>query len=383
VGEAEAQTQLIKKYTDANPNVEIELYQTGWGGYHEKLLTMAAGGIAPDIMILSRLQMPAFADSGVIQPIDTWYAKESPEFRRDIMEVVSGTYNRKLYGIPIWGGPTVLEYNADRFDNIGAAQPSDLAKKKAWTWDRFVEFGRKITQDSNGDGTRDVFMHARIGTRAADWYIKLRGFGADVIKQDGKAFTDVNTMEKGLQFWSDLAWQSHIAPTGKEASSFTKGTEAMYFTWISDAPNHYKTVNKSFRVELTTPPTGPAGLFTLVGGCPITISATTPNAYEAYKFAKWYAMESDHWKIRGTPPSMTDMRRDYRSYLATMYSWPDAVVEAMAGQVAMEPGVGKYFNDFNKAWNESLGAVAGGSMAPREGAIRMVEATQRILGEAK
>lgn len=378
--ELEGQLQLINQYMALHPGVHIELYQQGWAGYHEKLLAMAAGGIAPDVMVLSRLQVPTFAESGVIQPIDPWFAKEPTDFKRDIIEVFSGTYNGKLYGIPIWGGPTVLAYNADLFYNAGLTQPMTLAQKGAWTWDTFVDFGKKITKDINGDGTGDVFMHARLGTRAADWYIKLRTFGSDVITPDGKPVTDVNGIEKGLQFWSDLAWQHHITPTGKEKSSFTQGTEAMYFSWISDTPNYYLSSKNLFHMELTTPPSGPAGSFTLMGGCPIAISSTSKNAYEAYKFARWYAMETDHWRLRGAPASMNSMRRDYREYLGTMFSWPDAVVQAMSGAVAMEPGIGKHFNELNSAWNTTLNAVAGGTMAPREGAIRLVDSTKRILG---
>lgn len=377
--EVPEQIALLEKYMAMNPNVEIELVYQGWSGYHEKMLTLAAGGITPDVMVLSRLHVPNFADSGIIRPIDEWYNQEPESFRNDVMETVSGTYKGKFYGIPIWGGPTVIEYNADLFEQAGVVQPYVLAGQKAWTWDVFVEFGRKITRDINGDGYRDIFMHAKLGTRAADWYIKVRSQGADILTPDGQAYTDVNKLERGLQFYADIAWEYRIAPVGSETSNFTQGTEAMYFTWISDVPNHIKGVNQAFKVELTTPPAGPAGLFTLVGGCPIAISSTTPHAYEAYKFAKWYAMESGHWHLRGIPPSMNDMRREYRSYLGAMVSWPEAVVESMAGAISMEPGVGEHFNDFNTAWNAILNEVAKGTIAPREGAIRLIDVTQRIL----
>lgn len=373
------QLALLDRYMAMNPDVEIELIYQGWAGYHDKLLTMAAGGIAPDVMVLSRLHVPSFAEAGIIRPLDEWYDQEPESLRSDVMEVISGTYKGKFYGIPIWGGPTVIEYNADLFEQAGLIQPYELAKQKTWTWDLFVEYGRKITRDTNGDSYRDIFMHAKLGTRAADWYIKVRGHGADILTPDGGAYTDVNKLERGLQFYADIAWEHRIAPVGSETSNFTHGTEAMYFTWISDVPNHIKGVSNAFRVELTTPPAGPAGLFTLVGGCPIAVSSTTPHAYEAYKFAKWYAMESGHWQLRGIPPSMDDMRREYRSYLGAMVSWPDAVVESMTGAISMEPGVGEHFNEFNSAWNPILSEVAKGNIAPREGAIRLIEVTQRIL----
>lgn len=379
-GEIVAQQALVASYSEINPNVEVELYYQGWGGYHDKLLTMAAGGLTPDIVALSRLHVPNFVEHGVIQPIDPWFSQEPEEFKANIFEVVSGTYKNQLYGIPIWGGPIVAEYNADLFDLAGLPQPMDLARHNEWTWDAFIDMGKKITRDRTGDGINDVFMHARLGTRAADWYIKMRSYGADIITPDGQPLTDIGAIENALDVWSSFAHEHHIAPVGSETSSFVAGTEAVYFTWISDVPNHYSRATPNFRMELTTPPTGPAGQFTLVGGVPLTISATTEHPKEAYEFARWYAMESGHWQLRGMPSNLEELATDYRSYLATMVSWPEAVMHAMSGTYSMEPGVGMHFNELNQAWNESLSAVANGTMAPREGAIRMVQSTQRIVG---
>lgn len=377
--ELDGQLALFQKYHQLNPDVSIELYQQGWTGYHEKLLTMFAGGIGPDVMVLSRIELPSFVEKGVVQPIDPWLAKESQAFKRDIVELVSGTYQKKIYGIPIWGGPALFEYNADLFDAAGLTSPINLAKNKAWTWDTYLNFGRKITRDANGDGIMDVFMHAKLSTVPRDWYIKLRAFGGDMLDDNGKPNTNVETLQKALQFWQDMAWQYHIAPVGKETSNFTKGTEATYMTWLSEAPNHFKNINGTFKPELVTPPSGPAGLFTLVGGCPIVISSSTPYAAEAYEFSRWYAMESGHWKLRGTPADWSTMKSDYRAYLSTMYSWPDAVVESMQGAVSMEPGVSPQYNDLNQGWNTILSAVAANTMSAREAATRMIAHTQIVL----
>lgn len=380
-GEVERQQALIAQYNELNPDVEVELYYQGWGGYHDKLLTMGAAGIAPDVMAVSRLQMPAFAQQGLIQPIDEWFAQESEDFKSNIFETVSGTFDGKLYGIPIWGGPIVAEYNADLFDLAGLVQPTTLAQQDAWTWDAFVEAGKKITTDTNGDGINDVFMHARLGTRAADWYIKVRSFGGDVITPDGRPVTDVGALEEGLEFYASLAHEHGIAPVGSERSSFSEGTEAVYFTWISDVPVHHARSQGRFTYEITTPPKGPAGQFTLVGGVPLTIATNSKYPEEAYKFARWYAMESGHWKIRGMPSNLEELATEYRDYLATMVSWPEAIMYAMTGSYTMEPGVGPHFNDLNREWNKTLSAVANGTMAPREGAIRLIQTTQQIVGE--
>lgn len=381
--EVDGQLALLKEYMAQNPDVSIELYQQGFTGYSTKLLTMAAGGVAPDVMVLSRVDLPNFAETGVVQPIDTWLSKEPTAFKRDIIELVSGTYKQQVYGIPIWGGPTVMEYNADLFDNAGLASPISLAKKNAWTMDTWIEFGRKITRDTDGDGSPNIFMQAKLNTGARDWYIKIRNMGADVLTANGQPYTDATALEKALQTYQDMAWRYHITPTGKETSNWYNGTEATAFTWIADTPNRFKGVKGAFREELATIPTGPNGKYTMVGGCPIVISSQTPHAYEAYKFARWYAMESKHWQLRGIPADWTSMRREYRDYLGTMFSWPDAVSEVMTGQYTMEPGVGIKYTDLNKGWNDTLTKLVNNQMSAHEAALRIIEHTKQVLADAK
>lgn len=380
-GEVAAQQALLDQYNQLNPHVEVELYYQGWSGYHDKLLTMAVGGIAPDIMALSRLHVPNFAMQGIIQPIDPWFDQESEEFMSNIFETVSGTYDGKLYGIPIWGGPTVAQYNADLFDLAGLAQPAHLAQQGEWTWDMFVDAGKKITRDTNGDGIYDGFMHARLGSRAADWYIKVRSFGGDIITPDGRPVTDVGALERGLEFFASIAHEHHIAPVGSESSNFSAGTEAVYFSWVSDIPVNYARAAGKFDFEIAPPPKGPAGQYTVVGGVPLVISSNTPHAEEAYKFARWYAMESSAWEIRGMPSNLEHLATEYHAYLSTMVDWPEAVMMAMSGAYSMEPGVGPHFNQLNSAWNPTIAAVANGTMAPREGAIRLIQSTMQITGQ--
>lgn len=382
--EIDAQKALLQKYMAANPNVEIELYTHGWVGYHPQLLAMAAGEVTPDVMVIQRTYLPGFVEQGIVQPIDPWLAKESPEFRRDIVELVSGTYKNKVYGIPIWGGPSLVEYNADMFEEAGIPQPIDLAKRNAWTWDVFVEFGRKITRDLNGDGVIDRYMLPQLSTSEQDWYVKFRTFGADVVTADGRPFTNMDAIQKALDFWSGLSLKQHIAPPGSrgtvDVDSFLKGRQtAVAYTWVSGIPNHFQMVNRTFRFEVTTPPAGPNGEFALVGGCPVAISAKTPYAQEAYRFARWYAMESGAWKLRGFPSSWNDLRDEYRSHLATMISWPEAVMKAMSGPISMEPGIGIHRDDLKRGWYETLNLLAKGTISPYEAATRIVEHTRKVL----
>lgn len=68
-----AKTQaLLDEYMATKPGVKLELIQQPWGGYHEKMIALSAGGLTPDVMVVERRFAPSFAHNGVIQPVEQW-----------------------------------------------------------------------------------------------------------------------------------------------------------------------------------------------------------------------------------------------------------------------------------------------------------------------
>lgn len=377
-----ADTQaILDEYERMNPGVELELMQQPWTGYHEKMITLTASGLAPDVMVLSRTYVPSFADKGLIAPVDQWLAKEKFDVRRDVAELASGTYKGRIYGIPIWGGPAIMAFNADLFSAAGEPLPSQLERTNAWTWDRLIQAGKKLTRDVDGNGAIDQFMLPGPGTWEPDWATKVWTHGGRVTNDaQTEALIDRPEAVKGLELWANLSRSYHIAPVpGERAGNFEAGTQALTQLWSSEAPNLAKRVKNAFRVDLVTMPAGPAGVFHVAGGCPVAISTSTPHPQEAYKFATWFAMQSREWQLRGIPASVPIIRRDYRAFLAQFFANPDAVAKAVTSPSRMEPGIGLQRTELQAAWNPILTKIAGGQMSARAGATEMARQTNAIL----
>ena len=49
-----------------------------------------------------------------------------------------------------------MTYNAAMIDSLGLEAPESLAEKGEWTWDKFAEYAKACTQDTDGDGNMDV-----------------------------------------------------------------------------------------------------------------------------------------------------------------------------------------------------------------------------------
>ncbi|MGI6083208.1 MAG: extracellular solute-binding protein [Limnochordia bacterium] len=379
VAHIENTQKILDQYMMANPGIQMGLIQQPWNGYHDKLIALVAGGVAPDVMVLSRLYVPSFATNGIIQPIDQWLAKDAIDVARDISEMNSGTWDGHRYGIPIMGGPGIVLVNEDLFQTMGLPTPIEYARNRDWTWDRVIELGKKITRDVDGDGRLDVFALPQPGTNAWDWYGKIRVFGGEVIRNN-RAVIDSPEAQRGLELFRDVSLTHHIAPQPGDSANFERGTQALRYAWTSEAPNIAKRVDGAFPVDLVTMPTGPAGAFHVAGGCPVTVSATTAYPEEAYKFAVWFAMDSDFWKLLGIPASMNVIRREYRSYLAEFFKSPDVPIEALMGPTAVEPQTHLHSSELSGGWNPILTSLSQGRISPAEAAVQITRHINAVLG---
>ncbi|MGI6610123.1 MAG: ABC transporter substrate-binding protein [Limnochordia bacterium] len=374
------QTQAIfDTYMAANPGVKLELLYQSYSGYHDKMLTLAAGGVAPDVMVISRIFVPPFAENGVIQPVDRWIARDRLNLQRDVTEIASGTWNGKVYGIPIWGGPFIFYYNVDMFSTLGLPQPSDLSRRNDWTWDRLIELGKKITRDTDGNGVKDVFAVPAPTYWEAYWYTFIRTFGGDMI-QNNRVVVDSPEATRGLQLFADMRWTHHIAAQPGEPSSFVRGTQALDHQWVSEAPNIYNSIRNTFTIDMVTMPSGPAGRFHTAGGCPVCVSSSSQFPEEAYKFATWFAMYSDEWRLRGIPASMNTTRREYREYLGQFFASPDALIEALSGPTAIEPSVHPQISQLQSAWKPIFNTLIAGRISGTEAAAQLARSTNAVLG---
>jgi multiple sugar transport system substrate-binding protein len=115
------------------------------GVYLDKLLTMAAGGDAPDVFFVSPTDLPAMTAKALLQPLDADIARSHDDVS-DFVPAALQQYQRagKTYGIPRGFGMKVMTYNVDLFKKVGLAPlPTDW-KDTTWTFSAFLETAKQL-----------------------------------------------------------------------------------------------------------------------------------------------------------------------------------------------------------------------------------------------
>ncbi|WP_274365096.1 extracellular solute-binding protein [Paenibacillus thermotolerans] len=151
--------QLIND-TEKKYNVKIEFVKFGdYGKYVENLTTTALSGEPfADIVALELFwSFPTLVNQGFLAPIDDQVDVSDKTEYTDWLRS-AGTFQGHQYGY--YDGtpsPFGLIYNKTLVQKLGLPDPYELQKSGEWTWEKFRQFMKDATKDTNGDGKTDVW----------------------------------------------------------------------------------------------------------------------------------------------------------------------------------------------------------------------------------
>ena len=233
---------LITGFEKLHPDLHVQLDRVPFDSYVDKLLTMYAGGLAPDVIFVSAEHLADFYPRGLLEPL-TPYLKADPSVKLgDFYGTLTRWYtiNGDLYVLPRDIAPVcVLYYNQKAFNEAGLKYPKD-----DWTVEEFLRDAQKLTQrDAQGNVTQWGFVE--------DWpmpenwiYAFGGGFVDDPHHPTAYTITRPGSI-KGIQFRADLMNRYKVMPTpaglnqqgGVGASDmFVNGQAAMFLSGIWKTP---------------------------------------------------------------------------------------------------------------------------------------------------
>ncbi|WP_369018674.1 sugar ABC transporter substrate-binding protein [Thermatribacter velox] len=174
--------EIIKQFQKTYPNIEIEPIAAPHAEYHTKLLTMIAGGLAPDVMRINSYYFADFMDANALMNLDPLIERDNIDLSLYYeMGLPESMYEGKMYGLP-WGtAPLYLAYNIKMFKDTGIDVP-----RVGWTWEDFVETARSI---AGGSGIERKYGYGAPFTNIAYFLPFIWAAGGDIFDQTKSKFT--------------------------------------------------------------------------------------------------------------------------------------------------------------------------------------------------
>src|SRR5262245_35595641 len=153
--EIAAYKDIVAAFERKVPDVKVEFIPVGSQKDHmTKLTTGFSGGNAPDLFLINFRRIGQFTERDVLEPIGPALATRGQFKEADLYEPAAEAFrvNGTLTCIPQNISSLVVYYNVDHFTKAGVPLPA-----ADWTWQQFVDAGKKLTRDTDGDGKVDVY----------------------------------------------------------------------------------------------------------------------------------------------------------------------------------------------------------------------------------
>ncbi len=299
----------IPEFQKQNPDIKVKFYHFPAGNYADKLMTLFAGGEAPDVMRAINFQLPLFSSKHVFAPLDEYI--DGPEgFDRD--DFVSGVWEGvkikgKTYAIPT--DTTVVDglfYNKDMFDEIGLEYPTN-----DWTWDEAIEAATKLTVRKAG--RVGVYGLNMMPNHPYTLFSFMPGTGAKLWNEDKtKCIISNPETVAAIELMQDLVFKYRVSPSPAEignidyAQFFKANRAAMMLAGVWVVPSIKKDA-PGINFAVTTMPKGTVSKKVYAASCCFALNAQSEYSQEAWKLLKFLTSTEalmDYWqKTWVTAPS--------------------------------------------------------------------------------
>jgi len=190
-----------------NPDIKIRWVRVP--EWEQKFRIAAAAGTLPDIFAVDGINVPAYAARGLLESLDRFIPAEV------INDYVKGCYDEmvwegKCYAVGLETNTQFVIYNPDLLAKAGLPGPPRY-------WEELVDFGKKLTIDTDGDGKIDQWAYiVYVGRGEYQMWLQTpyiwQNGGEVVDEKFNKALCNQPKAVEALQFVSDLFNKYKIAP---------------------------------------------------------------------------------------------------------------------------------------------------------------------------
>lgn len=206
---AEFYEMMAENWNEENPDRTITLNTQvlPFNQMHDKLnIALQTGMGAPDVVDIEIGKFSGILSSNADSLVDLTPVID--EYRDQILEARLAPYSTsdsKVYGIPTHVGTYLMYYNVDMLEENG------VSIEDIETWDDYVEAGKKVSKDTDGDGENDQFMLAVPSAESSAFDAMSRQLGSNYFDQDGNVVLDREENIRTLQRLQDFVYEYEIA----------------------------------------------------------------------------------------------------------------------------------------------------------------------------
>ena len=391
--EKKAYTNAVEAFEKDNPDVDVEVIVTDADQYATKLQASITGNNMPDVFYVEQGDVMAYADNNVLLDLtdkieeqgldlDNIWEYGVDSYRYDGHEVGKG----QLYGLPKDVGPFALGYNKTMFEENNIELPDN---DEPYTWEEFVDVGKQLTKDTNGDGKLDQWatgfnvnwsLHSFLWSNGGTW----------LNEDNTKVTIDTPEFAEALQFFVDMTNVHGLTPSTSQAETLDT-----YQRWMNGelaffpvGPWDMSTYNGlDFDYDLMPWPAGKTGKSaTYIGSLGIGVSNKTKYPDEAAELAVYLSTAEEAQKQLVDAsiqiPNLKDMANEWAADTESSPSNKQEYLDIVEDYGNNLPAARTYTSHWYDEFFINIQPVLDGKEKPEDDLKKMQPKMQKLLDES-
>lgn len=307
----------LAKFTQQT-GITVELQVIPFTELLNKILTATTSGKGPDVLNIGNTWTPSLQATGALKEWDAAAMDKlggAGRFEPAAL-ATTGVEGVTPAAVPLYTKVYQLYYNKSLFAAAGIAAPPA-------TWDEFVTTAKKLTKDTNGDGTPDQWglaVRGKAATVSAHYaYILGSARGATYFEGEKPTFDSPAAVAGIDQYLSWMGKDKIVNPSDAENAdwadvydAFATGTAGMMLVQtLGQTLNEYKLTAADYGVAPMPSVTGAGAkdIGSFVGGTNIAVFKNTDSPSGAVDLVKFLTSAPEQVALNtafGTVPPVKD-----------------------------------------------------------------------------
>lgn len=289
-GGGKAELAPIAKAFTEETGTKVSLVELPYDGLYDRLSSeFSSGTVSFDVAALDAIWLTAFADG--VEPLDDMF---TDEVKADLFPslVEEAEVDGSFVGMPVWTNAEIIFYRTDLFEDT--KQQAAFEKEYGYPlapptdWQQFEDMAAFFTQDTDGDGTTDIYGTDVKGAVETEWlaHVAQAGSPGMVLDEDGNVIIDNAEHKAALDFYTAVLAD---APEGASQvdwaaaqNLFNQGQVAMTKFWAHAFPQIPDDAAVKGKVGAAPMVAGDAG----IGGVPGNWYLSVPKAGDNKELAE-------------------------------------------------------------------------------------------------
>lgn len=177
--------------------------------YDTKIMTMFAGGSAPDVIMVKAQFAPDWYHRGLAVQLDPLLEADPNADRTDWLESLLpyATVDGKLYGLPYSAGPMIWQYNTELAAASGVPTPLEYYERGEWTYDTVIDWSIANTRAEDNIYAWDAWYNEDL------WMPLAWSNGGEFFNDDEtECLVDSGPWVDAIQYVVDLRYKYEVLP---------------------------------------------------------------------------------------------------------------------------------------------------------------------------